>query len=141
MRFAGWLTIAMAACAGAPDTTPTSDAVTVTDTDDPGELLSDVQHLLGEAVAQYEAEQRVPAQQSWLLATAILRDHLLEPMRAHDRRAALEIEYRLGRFGDALRRANSRPATAQKALDRALEAQRAVIVAWHTEHRRAEANP
>lgn len=108
---------------------------------DPSELLDDVQHLIGEAAADHDAGERVGAEQQWILATAIFRAHLLEPIRASDRLVALHLEYDLGRFGDAIRRNGGKPAVQQKALNKTLESQRKVILAWYEERARQEAEP
>lgn len=127
-----WPALIFAACSGpAPDPEPaaTDPAVVASLQEERGALLSDVQHLLGEAVAQHAAGQHAEAQQAWLLATSVFRDHLLPSIRAADRVAALKLEYDLGRLGQAVARPGGKPAALQKELDRALESHRERIVA------------
>jgi hypothetical protein len=108
---------------------------------DPGELIDDVQHLIGEAAADHDAGERVGAEQQWILATATFRAHLLEPIRANDKMLALHLEYDLGRFGDAVRRNGGKPAVQQKALNKTLESQRKVILAWYAQRAQPTQQP
>lgn len=109
--------------------------------DDPGELIDDVQHLIGEAAADHDAGERVGAEQQWILATAIFRAHLLAPIRASNKMLALQLEYDLGRFGDAVRKNGGKPAVQQKALNKTLESQRKIILAWYAERAQPTAQP
>lgn len=141
MRPWSLLIVALTAChLGAP--TAADDALTMPQPgDDPGEILSDVQHLIGEAVADHDAGERVAAEQQWILATAVFREHLLAPIRAADPLASLHLEYDLGRLGDAVRRNGGRPSVQLKVLNRALEVQRPVILAWYAERAREAQQP
>lgn len=109
--------------------------------DDPGELIDDVQHLIGEAAADHDAGERVGAEQQWILATAIFRAHLLAPIRASDKMLALHLEYDLGRFGDAVRKNGGKPAVQQKVLNKTLESQRKVILAWYAQRAQPAPQP
>ncbi len=109
--------------------------------DDPGELIDDVQHLIGEAAADHDAGERVGAEQQWILATAIFRAHLLAPIRASDKMLALHLEYDLGRFGDAVRKNGGKPAAQQKTLNKTLESQRKVILAWYAQRAQPAEQP
>lgn len=96
------------------------DDVAATPTDDPVLLLGDLQHLLGEAVAAYGADDLATAERDWTDAVVLWRDQVGPTVRAKDPRKALEVEYALGRLGDQLRRGGQRPAVLHKELDRSL---------------------
>lgn len=145
MRLLVALTLMMGSCSalsgvGADEADRTSLVVPPLG-DDPGELIDDVQHLIGEAAADHDAGERVGAEQQWILATAIFRAHLLAPIRASDKMAALQLEYDLGRFGDAIRRNGGKPAVQQKTLNKTLESQRKVILAWYAQRAQVAPQP
>src|SRR5690606_19322635 len=88
--------------------------------EDPVLLLGDVQHLLGEAVAYHAAGDRPAAERSWAAAVRIWSASLAPRIRERDAVRALEVEYAMGRLGDALRSRGGRAGTLHKPLDRAL---------------------
>lgn len=96
---------------------------------DPVEILGDVQHLLGQAVAESTAHNRGEAERLWLAAVALMDVHLLGHVRAQDPAQALALEYALGRMGAALRGEAGRPTRQYKPLDTALADLRPMFVA------------
>lgn len=96
--------------------------------DEPGELLSDVQHLLGEALTAHGAGQRTTAERKWTAAHLLWATKLEPAVRAKDPLRALQLGYQFGQLGDDLRRGAGRATAASKELDRALEDVRAWVV-------------
>lgn len=111
---------------------------------DPVEILGDVQHLLGQAVAESNAHNRGEAERRWLAAVALMDAHLLDTVRAQDPSKALALEYALGRMGAALRGESGRPTQQYKALDTTLADLRPMFVAMRDAQAQAvqsEADP
>lgn len=100
--------------------------------DAPGELVTDVQHLLGEAVAFHAAERYTDAEQTWLRAYALFQKHLAAPLRASDATGTLRIEYAFGQLRVELRHRAGRPKALALRLEDHLEQHREALIATLT---------
>jgi hypothetical protein len=97
--------------------------------EDRAELLTDVQHLMGEAAAMHAAGRLPEAAAAWDRGYGLWQRHLASPLRTADAAATLSLEYELGRLRVELRSTRGRPKAVAARADRLLEARRAELVA------------
>lgn len=97
--------------------------------EDVGELLTDVQHLVGEAAALHAAGRTRDALGAWERSYGIYQRHLAAPLRAKDPTATLSLEYTFGQLRAEVAQERGRPKALAGRLDHELEQRRAVLVA------------
>jgi hypothetical protein len=91
---------------------------------DHNELLTDVQHLVGEAAALHAAERYGDAEGAWVNAWSLFSRHHLPIIQSADPTGAIAIEYEFGRLRAALRERRAGPKPVARALDARLEQHR-----------------
>jgi hypothetical protein len=103
-------------------------AVSTPAIDDPSELITDVQHLLGETAALHAAERYVEADRTWQSAYNLFQKHLAPTLRLQDPTGTLAIEYAFGQLRSEVQHRSGRPKPLARSLEVHLEDHRAALV-------------
>lgn len=112
----------------APQATAPQEAPIELPVEEPNELITDVQHLLGEAAALQAAGRYVVAEAAWQRAYNLFRKHLLGHLRKADPTSALSLEYRFGQLRTEVNHRRGRPEPLARRLERVLEDHRHALV-------------
>jgi hypothetical protein len=118
------LLVLLLACTAAPEVEAPVEVA-----EDRAELLTDVQHLMGEAAAMHAAGRLPEAAAAWDRGYGLWQRHLAGPLRTADAAATVSLEYELGRLRVELHTARGRPKAVAARADRLLEARRPELVA------------
>jgi hypothetical protein len=117
-----WCLLLLFACRP-PDAPPPPPAPV----EDAGELLTDVQHLVGESAALHAAGRTRDALGAWERAYGIYQRHIAASLRAKDATGTLALEYTFGQLRAEVAQERGRPKALAGRLDHELEQRRPAL--------------